>query len=42
MFAVPFKLNKDRRHILRQQHKVTNWPAYDAGLRQRRRGNLTA
>src|SRR3954454_14111224 len=37
---VPFKLNQDRRHhIQRQQHKVTNWPAYDASLRQR--GSLT-
>ena len=35
-----FKLNQDRRHhIPRQQHKVTNWPAYEAGLRQR--GSLT-
>src|SRR3954471_11104821 len=34
------KLNQDRRHhIPRQQHKVTNWPAYDASLRQR--GSLT-
>src|ERR1700722_7160916 len=40
MPAVPFKLNQDRRrHIPRQQHKVTNWPAYEAGLRQR--GGLT-
>jgi len=37
---VPFKLNQDRRHhIPRQHHKVTNWPAYEAGLRQR--GSLT-
>src|ERR1700749_4512907 len=37
---MPFKLNQDRRHhIPRQQHKVTNWPAYEAGLRQR--GSLT-
>ena len=37
---MPFKLNQDcRHHIPRQQHKVTNWPAYDASLRQR--GNLT-
>ena len=37
---MPFKLNQDRRHhIPRQQHKVTNWPAYDASLRQR--GSLT-
>src|SRR4051812_46749880 len=40
MSALPFKLNQDRRHhIPRQQHKVTNWPAYDASLRQR--GSLT-
>ncbi len=40
MPILPFKLNQDRRHhIPRQQHKVTNWPAYDASLRQR--GNLT-
>ena len=40
MTAVPFKLNQDRRHhIPRQQHKVTNWRAYEAGLRQR--GSLT-
>jgi len=40
MPAVPFKLNQDRRqHIPRQQHKVTNWPAYEASLRQR--GSLT-
>ncbi len=40
MPTVPFKLNQDRRrHIPRQQHKVTNWPAYEAGLRQR--GSLT-
>jgi hypothetical protein len=40
MSAFPFKLNQDRRHhIPRQQHKVTNWPAYEAGLR--RRGSLT-
>jgi Transposase DDE domain len=37
---LPFKLNQDRRHhIPRQQHKVTNWPAYEASLRQR--GSLT-
>src|ERR1700749_90351 len=37
---MPFKLNQDRRHpIPRQQRKVTNWPAYEAGLRQR--GSLT-
>lgn len=40
MSAVPFKLNQDHRHhIPRQQHKVTNWPAYETGLRQR--GSLT-
>src|SRR5512133_3354178 len=40
MPIVPFKLNQDRRrHIPRQAHKVTNWPAYDASLRQR--GSLT-
>jgi hypothetical protein len=40
MPASPFKLNQDRRrHIPRQTHKVTNWPAYDASLRQR--GSLT-
>src|SRR5918997_1234271 len=40
MPALPFKLNQDRRrHIPRQRHKVTNWPAYDASLR--RRGSLT-
>jgi len=40
MPILPFKLNQDRRrHIPRQQHKVTNWPAYDASLRQR--GSLT-
>src|SRR5881409_2861311 len=37
---MPFKLNQDRRHhIPRQRRKVTNWPAYDASLRQR--GSLT-
>ena len=37
---MPFKLNQDRRHhIPRQRHRVTNWPAYDASLRQR--GSLT-
>src|SRR5215207_2852473 len=36
MPIVPFKLNQDRRHhIPRQRRKVTNWPAYDASLRQR-------
>src|ERR1700742_844883 len=38
--TVPFKLKqRRRRHIPRQRHKVTNWPAYEAGLRQR--GSLT-
>ena len=37
---MPFKLNQDRRHrISRQKHQVTNWPAYEAGLRQR--GSVT-
>jgi DDE family transposase len=37
---MPFKLNQGRRHrIPRQRHRVTNWPAYEAGLRQR--GSLT-
>src|SRR3954462_7361243 len=36
MLPLPFKLNQaGRHHIPRQQHKVTNWPAYDASLRQR-------
>src|SRR3954454_16961814 len=40
MPTLPFKLNQDRRHhIPRQRRKVTNWPAYDASLRQR--GSLT-
>ena len=40
MSILPFKLNQDRRHhIPRQRRKVTNWPAYDASLRQR--GSLT-
>ena len=40
MFAVPFKANADRRHhIHKQQDRVTNWPEYDAALRQR--GSLT-
>ena len=40
MPTLPFKLNQDRRdHIPRQRHRVTNWPAYEAGLRQR--GSLT-
>jgi hypothetical protein len=37
---VPFKANQDRRHhISKQQHRVTNWAAYDIALRQR--GSLT-
>jgi Transposase DDE domain len=37
---VPFKANAARRHrIPKQRHKVTNWAAYDAALRQR--GSLT-
>ena len=40
MPLVPFKLNQNRRHhIPRQRHKVTNWPDYEASLRQR--GSLT-
>src|SRR3954464_12071295 len=38
--AMPFKANRDRRHrIPKQRHRVTNWAAYDAGLRAR--GSLT-
>ena len=37
---MPFKANSDRRHhIPKQRHRVTNWAAYDAGLRAR--GSLT-
>jgi Transposase DDE domain len=37
---LPFKTNAARRHhIPRQKHRVTNWAAYDAGLRAR--GSLT-
>src|SRR3954465_15690770 len=40
MSAVPFKTNQDRRHhIPKHRYRVTNWPAYDAALRQR--GSLT-
>src|SRR3954462_10926507 len=40
MLPLPFKLNRaGRHHIPRQRHRVTNWPAYDASLRQR--GSLT-
>src|SRR3954463_10684560 len=38
--VVPFKAKAAcRRHIPKQQHRVTNWTAYDAALRQR--GSLT-
>ena len=37
---MPFKANQDRRHRIPRQHRrVTNWPAYEAGLRAR--GSLT-
>jgi hypothetical protein len=37
---MPFKTNQDRRHhIPVQRHRVTNWPVYEAGLRDR--GSLT-
>lgn len=37
---MPFKHNASRRHrIPEMKYKVTNWPAYEAGLR--RRGSLT-
>ncbi len=37
---MPFKAQADRRHhISKQRHRVTNWSAYDAGLRAR--GSLT-
>ena len=44
MPIVPFKMNQHRRrhrrrHIPRARRRVTNWPAYDASLRQR--GSLT-
>src|SRR5436305_13028356 len=40
MSSVPFKANAARRHrIPKQRHRVTNWAAYDASLRQR--GSLT-
>src|SRR4051794_3217949 len=40
MPAVPFEADAARRHrIPRQRHRVTNWAAYDAALRQR--GSLT-
>ena len=37
---MPFKLNQNRRrHMPVARRRVTNWPAYDASLRQR--GSLT-
>ncbi|HYZ40111.1 MAG TPA: transposase, partial [Stellaceae bacterium] len=37
---MPFKAKADcRHHIPKQQHRVTNWAGYDAGLRAR--GSLT-
>ena len=37
---MPFKAKAAcRHHISKQQHKVTNWAAYDVALRQR--GSLT-
>jgi hypothetical protein len=37
---VPFKANaKCRHHIPKQKRRLTNWPAYEASLRQR--GDLT-
>ena len=40
MSAVPFKANaKCRHHIPKQKRRLTNWPAYEASLRQR--GDLT-
>src|SRR5712675_1430568 len=40
MPPLPFKSLADRRHhIPKQRHRVTNWAAYDAGLRGR--GSLT-
>src|ERR1700754_2375233 len=40
MPAVPFKANaKCRHHIPMQKRRLTNWPAYEAGLRQR--GDMT-
>lgn len=37
---MPHKYNADRRHrIPKRRYKVANWPAYEAGLRQR--GSLT-
>jgi len=40
MPTLPFKLNQDRCHYFpKQKHKLMNWRAYDASLRQR--GSLT-
>src|ERR1700693_1180370 len=40
MPAVPFKANaKCGHHIPKQKRRLTNWPAYEASLRQR--GDLT-
>jgi hypothetical protein len=40
MPAVPFKAHaKCRHHIPKQKRTLTNWPAYEANLRQR--GSLT-
>jgi len=40
MLILPFKLNQHRRHCVpKQKHKLMNWRAYDASLRQR--GSLT-
>jgi len=40
MPAVPFKANAKSHHpIPKQKRRLTNWPAYEAGLRQR--GDLT-
>jgi hypothetical protein len=37
---MPHKYNADRRHRFpKRRYKVTNWQAYEAGLRQR--GSLT-
>ena len=36
MPTVPFKANaKSRHHFPKQKRRLTNWPAYEAGLRQR-------
>ena len=36
MPAVPFRANaKCRHHIPKQKRRLTNWPAYEASLRQR-------